>query len=143
MLDRCLRSLEMQVAVCDEIIVVDNGSTDGSQELVEKQHPKARLVALDANRGFAEGCNRGIALADCEWVLTLNNDAELASGCLDTLRTVAAGCQSEVGMLQPRVVFADRPAIANSTGLQMISTGEASDRDFDVPARPDDVFEEI
>ncbi len=58
-----------------EIIVVDNGSGDGSAERIAKEFPAARLVALEENLGFAGGCNRGVDAARGEYVAFLNNDA--------------------------------------------------------------------
>jgi len=57
-----------------EIILCDNGSNDGSVELVQKDFPRVRVVALDRNYGFAEGNNRAARLATGEWVGFLNND---------------------------------------------------------------------
>ena len=72
-----LASLERQSASC-RIIVVDNGSTDGSQELLRAHHPKVTLIQLDRNYGFAGGVNRGINQAlqeGAEFIALFNNDA--------------------------------------------------------------------
>jgi len=58
-----------------EVVVVDNGSGDSSAERIAKAHPEARMVVLDANTGFAGGCNRGVDAATGEYVAFLNNDA--------------------------------------------------------------------
>src|SRR4051794_17420368 len=57
-----------------QILVVDNGSTDGSLEFVRKQFPDVRVLALDRNYGFTRGNNRGVEDTDTDIVVLLNND---------------------------------------------------------------------
>lgn len=59
---------------CREIIVVDNGSTDGSQAFVRRHFPEVRLIENPSNRGFAEPCNRAAEQAAGEYVAFINND---------------------------------------------------------------------
>lgn len=73
-LQRCLDSLLDKVDFeKDEVIVVDNGSTDGSAELVAL-HPQIRYFALDRNYGVGPARNRGLFLAHGEYCMTLDND---------------------------------------------------------------------
>jgi len=58
-----------------EVIVVDNGSGDGSVERIAKEFPDVRVVALEENLGFAGGCNAGAQAATGEYLAFLNNDA--------------------------------------------------------------------
>jgi GT2 family glycosyltransferase/glycosyltransferase involved in cell wall biosynthesis len=58
-----------------EVIVVDNASGDGSVERIAKEHPEAQVLALDANVGFAAGCNAGAQAATGQYLAFLNNDA--------------------------------------------------------------------
>src|SRR5215510_11882464 len=75
LLQRCLESLWRQTCTDFEVIVVDNGSTDGSADLLRTiREPRLRVVALSNNTGFAGGCNAGIARAEGRYVATLNND---------------------------------------------------------------------
>ena len=66
-----------------EIVVADNGSTDGSLEYLQTQG--VRLIVLDQNYGFAEGYNRAIAQVDSEYVVLLNSDVEVTPLWLDTM----------------------------------------------------------
>jgi GT2 family glycosyltransferase len=80
----CLRSLHEQQHVEIEIIVVDNGSTDGSVDTIRRQFPDMVIIEAGKNLGYAGGNNVGIACAldqGFEYVLVLNNDTVLASDC--------------------------------------------------------------
>jgi GT2 family glycosyltransferase len=81
----CLDSLLAQTHPFGEIVVVDNASRDASASLVQERFPSARLLALDQNVGYAEGCNRGIASTSGELVAVLNNDVVLDPRWLESL----------------------------------------------------------
>jgi GT2 family glycosyltransferase len=115
------------------VVVVDNGSTDGSAEALRAAFPDVRVIEAGANLGFAEGCNRGIEATRSDWVLLLNNDAVAEPGCLEELRRAAGQAPPDVGMVQPLVLFADRPSRVNSTGIRIRNSGRAADRHFDKP----------
>jgi len=68
-----------------EIIVVDNGSSDGSVEYVQKNFPEIRILALEENLGFAGGNNAGVRAAQHEMVVLLNNDMVVDPGFLRPL----------------------------------------------------------
>ena len=114
-------------------MVVDNASSDDSLDVVRERAPTARVVALDTNTGFAHGCNEAILSSTGAWVLTLNSDAELAPDAIARFRHRAAAAPDDVGMLQPRVRFRDRPEVLNSTGVEVFRGGHACDRDFGRP----------
>jgi GT2 family glycosyltransferase len=76
-LRRCLASIDRQVGVRTEIVVVDNGSEDGTPERLADERPDVRLVALDRNAGASGGRNRGLAAARGAIVITVDDDAEL------------------------------------------------------------------
>ena len=99
----CLEALERDTShPHTEIILVDNGSTDGSVEAALERFPKLRVVRLPVNQGYAGGCNRGIELARGSYVLLLNDDAELEPGCLGALVRAAEGDPS-LGAAQPKI----------------------------------------
>lgn len=67
----------------DELLVVDNGSTDDSVARIQAQYPGIILIANGCNNGFARACNQAITRARGEFVLLLNNDAFLEPDALD------------------------------------------------------------
>jgi GT2 family glycosyltransferase len=83
-LDACLASLARDLHCDDEIIVVDNNSTDGSAEMVKRRYPTVSLVRLPENR-FIFGLNDGLLAARGEYVAFLNNDIVAEPGFIDAL----------------------------------------------------------
>lgn len=80
----CLKALLGQIEP-EQIIVVDNGSNDGSRELVEEHYPKVQLIALDQNYGFCRAVNEGIHRASTPYVILLNNDTSVCPGFAEEL----------------------------------------------------------
>jgi GT2 family glycosyltransferase len=81
----CLTSLRNQTFADFEVILVDNASTDGSQEFVRQEFPEVRLVELTENLGFTGACNAGYAAAKGAYIILLNNDTEAEAGWLAAL----------------------------------------------------------
>lgn len=90
LLARCLESIRPAAGIACEMIVVDNGSTDGSQAMVRERFAPARLLANADNVGFAQASNQGAAAARGDYVLLLNSDAQLLDGALAALVELAA-----------------------------------------------------
>ena len=91
LLAQALDSLARQHRVPDEIIVVDNGSTDGSLGLVDWAGlPQARLLVLPCNQGFAAASNIAVRLARSQWIAMLNSDAVAAPDWLEAMAQAAA-----------------------------------------------------
>ena len=84
-----------------EIVVADNGSTDGSLAYLRTE--PVRVIELGENFGFAEGYNRAIAQVDSDYVVLLNSDVEVTPCWLDTLLKYAR-THEEVAALQPKVL---------------------------------------
>ena len=83
-LKNCLDSLLAGTKV-PKIIVVDNGSADGSPELLKSEYPQVRLIAFAENTGFDAAVNAGIKAADTEYVFLLNNDTTVEAKCVEEL----------------------------------------------------------
>jgi GT2 family glycosyltransferase len=85
-LERCLAALATAPPrVAHEIVVVDNGSHDGSPDSVRRSWPRVRLVETGANLGFARATNVGIRTSTSELILLLNSDTLVPGGAIDTL----------------------------------------------------------
>jgi GT2 family glycosyltransferase len=111
----CLDSLQKQKYKDFEVIVVDNGSEDGSVDLITNKFPRVTLIPLEKNTGFAHAVNVGIKKADASYVFLLNNDTELDPDCLLKLITVAKE-KKDVGFVTAKFLdFNDRAKIQNAT----------------------------
>jgi GT2 family glycosyltransferase len=89
-LRNCLNSISHETTdMTYEIIVVDNSSRDGTQEMVRREFPSIKLIANDDNRGFAMANNQGIRLARSRFVLLLNPDTVVHPGALDRVYAFA------------------------------------------------------
>jgi GT2 family glycosyltransferase len=107
-------------------IVVDNGSEDDSVAIVRERFPDATIIENGQNLGFAAGNNLGIAYAlaaGFDYVLLLNDDAEVATDLLRILVEVAEG-DPQIGMVGPKILYADPPNVIWSAGGAVSKLGE-------------------
>jgi GT2 family glycosyltransferase len=88
-LPACLDALVRQTFRDFETILVDNGSHDGSAELIRDSYPWVKLIMLPANRGFSGGNNEGLKHAKGDFIVVLNNDTEADPNWLAELVAVA------------------------------------------------------
>ena len=90
------------------MIVVDNGSTDGTQKFLQSEQAAGRLRAIfnDTNAGFARACNQGARAVTAPFVLFLNNDTEVQRGWLEPLLAVA-DADSNVAAVGSKLLFPD------------------------------------
>lgn len=106
-LDRCLASLQANPPELPmEVIVVDNASSDGSEQMVRDNYPQVKLVQSGANLGYAAGNNLAFKHARGDWLLTLNPDTEVGPGALQkAVETLAA--HPECASLAVRLILPD------------------------------------
>ena len=122
-LERTLPALVAELADHDEILVVDNGSTDGTPDLVRRVAPKARLLEQGENNGFAPAVNAGGEAATGDLLIILNPDAAPRPGFADAIRRPATdgrGWGAWMGL-----VTAEEGKVVNSTGGVIHFTGIA------------------
>lgn len=89
MLQHCLESLAEQTFTDFSVIVVDNGSTDDTEDMLTRDYPSVNLIKFSYNTGFSVAVNAGIEKAQADLVLLLNNDMEVAPNCLEELHLAA------------------------------------------------------
>lgn len=118
----CLDSLSQQSCDDFETIVVDNGSCDGSIELLQEFYTWVRLVSLADNTGFAGGNNAGLAVAQGKYIVTLNNDTRVDRFWLSELITPVEE-NPEIGMVASRICNWDEPDQIDSLGVAICHDG--------------------
>lgn len=120
----CLPSLREQTFKDFEVIVVDNGSNDGSNEYVKKYFPEYRLVELAKNFGFAGGVNRGIEASVGENIVLINNDMKTDK---DFLKQLYLSLQDKkVGLVAAKVLQYYHPSLIDSAGDYIDIVGHAN-----------------
>jgi GT2 family glycosyltransferase len=122
LLRACLASLARQSEVASEVIVVDNGSADGSADMAEAEFG-ARVIRNRENRGFCAANNQGIAAAKAEFVALLNNDAEAAEGWLAALER-ACSAAPDIGMAASKVLEWEDPSRIDKAGHLIFPDGQ-------------------
>lgn len=117
----CLAALSAQT-LPHELIVVDNGSRDGSVAWLRAHAPQARVIALPTNHGFAGGNNVGLRSATGEYLVLINNDAVPAPDFLERLVAPLAG-DARLGASAGVLTFAQRPQVIASAGMLVSRDG--------------------
>ncbi len=106
-LPTCLTSLRQQTWADFEILLVDNGSTDGTQAYVREQFPEVTLLELGQNRGFTGACNAGWQAASGDIIILLNNDTEVAPNWLAEI-VAAFRRRPDVGIVASKMLLFDK-----------------------------------
>jgi GT2 family glycosyltransferase len=114
-LPTCLDSLRKQTQPSDDVIVVDNGSQDGSLELLRERYPEVRVISWPDNQGFAVAVNAGIRAASGDAVALLNNDTECDPAWLSELNR-AAEEHPEAGFFASKLLLFDRRTVIHTAG---------------------------
>jgi len=120
----CLDSLATQTFSGFEVVLVDNGSIDGSVAFMREHYPWVRLVELPENTGFAGGNNAGLPHCRGEYVVTLNNDTVADPGWLAELVRVADS-HPRAGMVGCRICRHDDPERLDSLGVKICLDGNS------------------
>jgi len=128
----CLRALAAQEACARlELVVVDNGSSDGTSALLRKEFPSVAVLRLPENQGYARGNNAGLRralAAGADFAALVNDDVEVEPGWLQALLDAAAA-HPEAGLFCGTLLFRGEERV-NSTGVVLDAFGRARDRDF-------------
>jgi GT2 family glycosyltransferase len=111
----CLDALRAQTYRHVEVILVDNGSTDGSLALVRERYPEVLLLALDRNLGLTGGNNAGFRAARGDVLISLNNDTEADPRFVEEL-VDALEAHPEAGMAAAKMLLFDRRDTLHSAG---------------------------
>lgn len=96
----CLQSLKAELEAGVELIIIDNGSTDGTPQFLASL-TGVRIITNNQNRGCAAGWNQGVEAATREWVVMLNNDVIVAPGWLESLVSFAE--KEKLGVVTPGI----------------------------------------
>ncbi len=125
-LQQCLPALAAQTYKHFKILIVDNGSSDGSAAWLLEEHPDVQLIRLDENLGFAVANNIGIRAADSPFIALLNNDTIVDADWLEEMITAVSS--PDIGMVAPCIVRWNEPHLLDSAGIRVDRTGTAWNR---------------
>jgi hypothetical protein len=135
----CIESVKKSTYKNLEIIVVDNISTDKSQETCKEKYPDIKLIQNDENFGYCEGNNIGIREAKGDYIIILNPDTIVESNWIEEL--ISAYNKFGEGLYQPKILSLNEKQVLQSTGnmIHVFGFGFAKDKGI----KDKDVDEEI
>ncbi len=120
LLETCLRSIgKFSQKLTLEIIVSDNGSSDGSQKMLKDKFPEVILIENNANLGFIKATNNGLKIASSRYIILLNDDTELKNNALEIL-----------------VDFMDKNPEAGACGPKLLNTDGTPQRQGSIFGKP-------
>jgi O-antigen biosynthesis protein len=136
LLERCLASVARNRPVDGnlsiEVVVSDDGSTDGTAEWLTREYPDVRLVRVEPNQGFCAAANAGIAAAKGRFIQLLNNDTEVGPGWIEA--GLAPFADATVGAVAPLVLVRSDPGRVDSAGDSYTLAGWPTKRGHGQPA---------
>jgi len=121
-LPACLSSLHATLGQDDEVIIVDNQSTDGTSRLINDDFPWVRLVVNQNNAGFGAGCNLGAGVAQGKYLAFLNPDTVVTAGWLECL-VEALAADPDCGMVTPKILLLKDSQHINACGNDINLSG--------------------
>lgn len=125
LLGECLESLFAQRFTNFEVVLVDNGSHDGSVDYIRERYPVVKIAALPENRGYAGGNNEGIQRASGKYLALLNNDTKVDPAWLEALVQEAEASPLSTGMWASKILSFENPGIIDNVGLLLYPDGLA------------------
>lgn len=132
-LEECLDSLRRQTEKDFEILLVDNGSADGSISFVKEKYPEVKCILLKKNYGFCKAVNTGIKRAKAPYVILLNNDTKAEADFVETMiadMEMHPGCFSS----QAKLLQMHNPTLMDDGGNYYCALGWAFAWGKDMPA---------
>lgn len=139
----CLESLMHQTYGHVPVVVVDNGSADGSREFIKQNYPSVKVIALQENTGFCHAVNVGIQATETPYVILLNNDTEAAPDFVEKLlwgiksRKKAFSCAAKMIQFHNRNQIDDAGNYYNALGWAF---ARGKGRDVSLYERPGKIF---
>ncbi len=131
-----LQALMPQLGGEDEVVIVDNASTDGTPQLARSLHERVKVIETNANLGFAGGCHVGAESTRAPLLLFLNPDSQPQRGCLERLRAAAAE-HPDWGAWQAAVLLDDDRINTDGGIVHYLGIGWAGDCEQPISALPD------
>ena len=142
-IERCIESVLAQECAQLEIIVVDNGSVDGSPELIKEKYGQIVLIENGRNLGYAAANNIGIRYAQGTHVVIMNNDTVLEGRCVATMKR-AIEKDPKYGACAPRIYLESKKNLLDAAGIVLfrdgLSIGRGRLEGGDFYSREEEVF---
>ena len=142
-LETCLDALKGQTFQGFSVILVDNGSADGSVDLVRNKYSWVKLIDLPENYGFCRAVNEGIRVSETPYVILLNNDTEVFPDFVEQLlkgikeRPAAFSCASKMIQAQDRTKVDDAGNFYSAFGWAF---ARGKGKDISKYGKPDRIF---